>query len=195
MRITRKFITVFAVLLIASALLVACKPSPENPNLILATTTSTQDSGLLDEMIPEFEKATGYTVQTIAVGSGEAMKMGQECNADVLLVHSPAAEKDFMANNYGSDRRLVMHNDFIIVGPSSDPAGIKTAATSAEAFTKIADSKSPFISRADKSGTNSKELAIWKSLNITPEGDWYIRNRSGHGSLIDLLPNSLRISD
>ncbi len=186
MSITRRFTTLFAVLLIVSFVLVACKPSPENPNLILATTTSTQDSGLLDVMIPEFEKASGYTVQTIAVGSGEAMKMGQECNADVLLVHSPAAEKEFMANNYGSDRRLVMHNDFIIVGPSSDPAGIKAAATSAEAFTKIADSKSPFISRADKSGTNSKELAIWKSVNITPEGDWYIETGQGMGASLTI---------
>ena len=186
MSITRRFTALFAVLLIVAFVLGACKPSPENPNLILATTTSTQDSGLLDVMIPEFEKASGYTVQTIAVGSGEAMKMGQECNADVLLVHSPAAEKEFMANNYGSDRRLVMHNDFIIVGPSSDPAGIKAAATSAEAFTKIADSKSPFISRADKSGTNSKELAIWKSVNITPEGDWYIETGQGMGASLTI---------
>ena len=186
MSLTRRFTALFAVLLIVAFVLGACKPSPENPNLILATTTSTQDSGLLDVMIPEFEKATRYTVQTIAVGSGEAMKMGQECNADVLLVHSPAAEKEFMANNYGSDRRLVMHNDFIIVGPSSDPAGIKAAATSAEAFTKIADSKSPFISRADKSGTNSKELAIWKSVNITPEGDWYIETGQGMGASLTI---------
>ncbi|HSB65541.1 MAG TPA: substrate-binding domain-containing protein [Anaerolineales bacterium] len=159
-------------------------PKPANPDLILATTTSTQDSGLLDVLIPDFEQKTGYTVKTVAVGSGEAMKMGQECNADVLLVHSPAAEKDFMSNNYGSDRRLVMHNDFIIVGPSSDPAGIKGSATAVEAFTKIADAKAAFVSRADKSGTNSKELAIWKSANITPEGDWYIE--SGQGMLATL---------
>lgn len=159
-------------------------PKPDNPDLILATTTSTQDSGLLDVLVPDFEQKTGYTVKTVAVGSGEAMKMGQECNADVLLVHSPSAEKDFMSNNYGSDRRLVMHNDFIIVGPASDPAGIKDSATAIDAFTKIADSKSPFVSRADKSGTNSKELAIWKSANITPEGDWYIE--SGQGMLATL---------
>lgn len=159
-------------------------PKPANPDLILATTTSTQDSGLLDVLVPDFEQKTGYTVKTVAVGSGEAMKMGQECNADVLLVHSPSAEKDFMSNNYGSDRRLVMHNDFIIVGPASDPAGIKDSATAIDAFTKIADSKSPFVSRADNSGTNSKELAIWKSANITPEGDWYIE--SGQGMLATL---------
>ncbi len=157
---------------------------PSNPDLILATTTSTQDSGLLDVLIPDFEQKTGYVVKTVAVGSGQAMTMGQECNADVLLVHSPSAEKDFMSNNYGSDRRLVMHNDFIIVGPSSDPAGIKGSATAIDAFTKIANGKFPFVSRADKSGTNSKELAIWKSANITPEGDWYIE--SGQGMLATL---------
>lgn len=159
-------------------------PKPDNPDLILATTTSTQDSGLLDVLVPDFEQKTGYTVKTVAVGSGEAMKMGQECNADVLLVHSPSAEKDFMSNNYGSDRRLVMHNDFIIVGPASDPARIKGSATAVDAFTKITNAKAPFVSRADKSGTNSKELAIWKSANLTPEGDWYIE--SGQGMLATL---------
>jgi len=193
--------TLVSALLILSVFLAACAaatpvttqaptqaptevPKPANPNLILATTTSTQDSGLLDVLVPDFEKQTGYTVKTVAVGSGEAMKMGQQCNADVLLVHSPAAEKDFMSNNYGSDRRLVMHNDFVVVGPSADPSGIKGSATAVDAFTKIADAKSTFITRGDASGTNSKELAIWKSANITPEGDWYIE--SGQGMLATL---------
>ena len=197
MKASKSFVTFFAVLVVLSFVLAACgtatpvatqaptqPPKPSNPSLILATTTSTQDSGLLDVLVPDFEQRTGYTVKTIAVGSGEAMKMGQECNADVLLVHSPAAEKDFMSNNYGSDRRLVMHNDFIIVGPASDPAGIKGIKTAAEAFTKIADAKSIFVSRADESGTNSKELAIWKSANITPEGDWYVE--TGQGMLATL---------
>jgi tungstate transport system substrate-binding protein len=135
----------------------------------------------LDVLVPDFEQKTGYTVKTVAVGSGEAMKMGQECNADVLLVHSPAAEETFMSNNYGSDRRLVMHNDFVIVGPAADPAGINGMKTAVEAFTKISDTQSPFISRGDDSGTNAKELAIWKSANIIPEGDWYIE--SGQGML------------
>lgn len=203
MKTSKPLGTLFALLLIFSFALGACTTAapvttevpipvptlpiaPANPTLILATTTSTQDSGLLDVMVPDFEQRTGYTVQTIAVGSGEAMKMGQECNADVLLVHSPAAEKDFMSNSYGSDRRLVMHNDFIIVGPSTDPAGIKAAATSAEAFTKIADSKSPFISRGDNSGTNAKELGIWKRANITPEGDWYIETGQGMGASLTI---------
>jgi tungstate transport system substrate-binding protein len=112
--------------------------------------------------------------------------MGQQCNADVLLVHSPSAEKDFMSNNYGSDRRLVMHNDFVIVGPSADPAGIKGLASSVDASTKIADTKSPFITRGDASGTNTKELAIWKSANITPAGDWYIESGQGMGATLKI---------
>jgi tungstate transport system substrate-binding protein len=203
MKIIKQLNTVFAGLLILSFILAACTTAtpvatqaptqaptqivaPANPSLILATTTSTQDSGLLDVLVPDFEQKTGYTVKTVAVGSGEAMKMGQECNADVLLVHSPSAETDFMNNNYGSDRRLVMHNDFIIVGPASDPAGIKGSATAVEAFTKIANSQSPFVSRADKSGTNTKELAIWKAANITPSGDWYVESGQGMGATLKI---------
>src|SRR4030066_1373405 len=191
MKASKHLNTLFVSLLILSLVLAACSTATpvsteapiaaptqpialDNPNLILATTTSTQDSGLLDILVPDFQEKTGYTVKTIAVGSGEAMKMGQECNADVLLVHSPSAEKDFMSNNYGSDRRLVMHNDFIIVGPAEDPAGIQGVPTSVEAFTKIADSQSPFISRGDDSGTHSKEKGILKASNITPEGDWIL---------------------
>jgi tungstate transport system substrate-binding protein len=193
MKTSKNLNILFAILILFALSLAACSTStpsatqaakPENPNLILATTTSTQDSGLLDVLVPDFEQKTGYTVKTVAVGSGEAMKMGQECNADVLLVHSPAAEETFMSNNYGSDRRLVMHNDFVIVGPTTDPAGINGIKTAVEAFTKIADSQSPFISRGDDSGTNAKELAIWKSAKITPEGDWYIE--SGQGMLATL---------
>ena len=186
MKISKRLHISFAVLLIAAFMLVACSGSPKNPNQILATTTSTQDSGLLDVLVPDFQEKSGYTVQTIAVGSGEAMKMGQECNADVLLVHSPAAEIDFMSNNYGSDRRLVMHNDFIIVGPATDPAGIKGVTTGVEAFTKIADAQSPFVSRGDKSGTNSKELAIWKAATITPEGAWYLESGQGMGATLTI---------
>jgi len=197
MKASKQLTTLFAVLLVVSFILAACgsatpvatqapttPPKPENPNLILATTTSTQDSGLLDVLVPDFEQRNGYTVKTVAVGSGEAMKMGQQCNADVLLVHSPSAEKDFMSNNYGSDRRLVMHNDFVIVGPADDPAGIKSTSTAVEAFTKIAEAKAKFVSRGDESGTNTKELGIWKSANITPAGDWYIE--SGQGMLATL---------
>ncbi len=163
----------------------ACAPS--NPNLILATTTSTQDSGLLDVLIPAFEAKTGFKVQTVAVGSGAALKLGEEGNADVLLVHSPAAEKTFMDNNYGTDRRLVMHNDFIVVGPAADPAGIKSSTSAVDAFQKIANSSAQFISRGDASGTNTKELAIWKSANITPASQtWYVESGQGMGATLTI---------
>src|SRR5512135_2591141 len=132
---------VWAVLLfvgVAFGMVAVAPAQAQQRNLILATTTSTQDSGLLDVLIPAFEKKTGYFVKTIAVGSGQAMAMGQKGEADVLLVHSPEAEAKFMADGFGVDRRLIMHNDFIVLGPSSDPAAIKAAKTTPEAFRKIA---------------------------------------------------------
>jgi tungstate transport system substrate-binding protein len=160
---------------------------PANPNLILATTTSTQDSGLLDVLIPAFEAQSGFKVQTVAVGSGAALTLGQQGNADVLLVHSPASEVTFMSNGYGSDRRLVMHNDFIIVGPANDPAGVKTATSAVDAIQKIAASGTQFISRGDASGTNAKELALWKSANITPSGQaWYVESGTGMGATLTI---------
>ena len=156
-------------------------------NIILATTTSTQDSGLLDALLPLFEKKTGYFVKTIAVGSGQAMAMGRKGEADVLLVHSPEDEKTFMAEGYGIDRRLVMHNDFIIVGPPSDPAKIKGIKSVVEAFKKIAQSKSLFISRSDNSGTHAKEKAIWKAANIKPGGEkWYHETGLGMGQTLNV---------
>ncbi len=157
-------------------------PSPAGSrDIILATTTSTQDSGLLDVLIPAFEQATGYTVKTVAVGSGQALKMGTEGNADVLLVHSPAAEKDFMAAGSGVDRELVMHNSFLVVGPKSDPAGIKGMTSAADAFQKIVDSGATFVSRGDASGTEARELTYWKKLGAKPTGDHYIQTGQGMG--------------
>lgn len=157
--------------------------APSNPNLILATTTSTQDSGLLDVLIPLFEAESGYTVQTVAVGSGEAMKMGEEGNADVLLVHAPASEVAFMDGGFGTDRFLVMHNDFIIVGPAADPAGIKGQTSAVEAFKAIYNAGAPFITRGDDSGTHKKELALWKSAELTPAGlGWYVETGQGMGA-------------
>ena len=164
----------------------ACQSTPKVKDMILATTTSTQDSGLLDELIPAFQEDTGYVVKVVAVGSGEALKMGEQGNADVLLVHSPAAEAAFMEAGNGSERTLVMHNDFIIVGPEADPAGIKGTATAADAFTKIAEAQAPFISRGDDSGTHKAELAIWKKAGITPEGDWYQESGQGMGATLKI---------
>jgi tungstate transport system substrate-binding protein len=159
-----------------------------NPNIILATTTSTQDSGLLDVLVPMFEEQTGYTVQTVAVGSGEAIKMGQEGNADVLLVHSPAAEVTFMTDGWGKDRDLIMHNDFIIVGPADDPAKIKDLGP-ADAFKAIAAAGATFAARADKSGTSTKELGIWKKAELDPATEkpaWYLETGQGMGATLTI---------
>ena len=162
---------------------------PVNPNLIMATTTSTQDSGLLDVLVPMFESETGYVVKVVAVGSGQALQMGQDGNADVLLVHSPSAEKNYMAFAYGKERLLVMHNDFIIVGPASDPARIKGDTNAVDAFKKIAAAQALFISRGDASGTNTKELALWKSASVDPASTkpaWYVETGQGMGASLTI---------
>jgi tungstate transport system substrate-binding protein len=159
----------------------------QSKTIILATTTSTQDSGLLDVLIPVFEKKTGYFVKTIAVGSGQAMAMGQKGEADVLLVHSPAAEEKFVAEGYGINRRIIMHNDFVIVGPSEDPAKLKGMKSSSEAFKKIASEKTLFLSRGDNSGTHAKEKTIWKAAGINPEGEkWYQQTGLGMGQTLNV---------
>jgi tungstate transport system substrate-binding protein len=179
---------IFSALLVISILLVACGSSaPSNPNIILATTTSTQDSGLLDVLIPMFEEQTGYTVQTIAVGTGQALKMGEEGNADVLLVHAPTAEEEFMANGFGKDRASVMYNDFIIVGPQTDPAGILGFTSAIEAFEKIYELNATFISRGDDSGTHKKELDLWKKTELDPAGQtWYLESGQGMGATLTI---------
>ena len=150
-------------------------------SLILATTTSTQDSGLLDVLVPAFEAKTRVKVRTIAVGSGEALAMGRRGDADVLLVHSPAAEEDFMSEGQGVQRLAVMHNDFVLVGPSADPAGVK-GLDAVEAFRKIAAAKARFASRGDQSGTHKKELDLWKKAGVEPAGqDWYVSTGQGMG--------------
>jgi tungstate transport system substrate-binding protein len=177
------------VLGIVTLLLVSGGPlvQAQQKTIILATTTSTQDSGLLDVLIPVFEKKTGYFVKTIAVGSGQAMAMGQKGEADVLLVHSPAAEKKFVAEGYGINRRLIMHNDYIIVGPPEDPAKIKGLKSASESFKRIASAKALFLSRADKSGTHSKEMDIWKKAGLNPEGEkWYQQTGLGMGQTLNV---------
>lgn len=146
----------------------------ERSEIILASTTSTQDSGLFDVLLPEFTRAyPQYAVNVIAVGTGEALKLGERKDADVLLVHAPASEKEFIANGFGTERRLVMYNDFVLVGAESDPAGVKGMTDAAGAFAKIATAKARFISRGDDSGTNKKEIAIWKAASVEPGGEWY----------------------
>ncbi|BCJ87120.1 substrate-binding domain-containing protein [Effusibacillus dendaii] len=162
-------------------------PTPSNPNIILATTTSTQDSGLLDVLIPEFEKKTGYHVKTVAVGTGQALAMGEKGEADVLLTHAPSSEKKLVDNQTVINYQLVAHNDFILVGPPSDPAKIKGMKTAVEAFKAIANSKSTFISRGDNSGTDKMEKSLWKTANIQPKGaSWYQESGQGMGQTLNV---------
>jgi tungstate transport system substrate-binding protein len=162
------------------------KAAPANPSVILATTTSTQDSGLLDVLIPEYEKATGYKVKTIAVGTGQALAMGEKGEADVLLTHAPASENKLVDNQAAINYQLVMHNDFILVGPQSDPAKIKGMKSVAEAFKAISDSKSIFVSRGDDSGTDKKEKSLWEKVNIKTDGKWYQESGSGMGQTLNI---------
>jgi tungstate transport system substrate-binding protein len=167
---------------VASPLLTAAPPA--QPTVILATTTSTQDSGLLDDLLPRFQKETGYVVKTIAVGSGQAIAMGKRGEADVLLVHSPEAEKTLVAEGSGVNRRIVMHNDFILVGPPSDPAGIAKH-TAAESLQRIATTKSLFLSRGDNSGTHAQELKLWKAASLSADGQsWYQQTGQGMGQTL-----------
>lgn len=161
----------------------AAAPVPAVRDVILATTTSTVDSGLLDVLVPEFEKQTGYRVKVIAVGTGQALAMADRGEADVLLCHAPAEEKKRVDAGIVTNYRLVMHNDFIIVGPPEDPAGIKGKASVA-AFKAIAAKKALFVSRGDESGTHKKELAIWKEAGITPSGSWYQESGQGMGATL-----------
>jgi tungstate transport system substrate-binding protein len=163
----------------------------QNRDMILATTTSTQDSGLLDVLQPLFEEESGYKVKTIAVGTGQALEMGTKGEADVLLVHAPDAELELIDSGDAINRKRVMYNDFIIIGPSSDPAGIKGLDVK-QAFEKIAETNATFISRGDDSGTHKKELAIWKSINIDPkEMGNYLETGQGMGPTLNVSVEKL----
>ena len=178
---------IFIMVLILAANVMSAQAAPKQKNIILATTTSTQDTGLLDVLIPIFEKETGYFVKTIAVGSGQAMAMGQKGEADVLLVHSPDAEKKFVDEGFGVNRRLVMHNDFVIVGAGADEAKIKNTKSAAGAFKLIAAAEVLFVSRGDNSGTHSQEKKLWKAAGINPEGQkWYQQTGLGMGQTLNV---------
>ena len=192
----RKQLTGFGLLLVIITVLmsfiISCAqstpttpPKPTNPEVILATTTSTADTGLLDALLPIFEQKTGYKVKPI--GSGQAMTMGERGEADVLLVHSPDAEVKFTQAGHGINRRLLMHNDFVIVGPAADPAAIKGTALAADAFKKIASAKALFLSRGVNSGTDAAEQKIWKTAGIDPAGQtWYQQSGQGMGATLSV---------
>lgn len=193
----RRLGTLTLVVLMAASLAACSTPvaTPSAPakatattDLVLASTTSTQDSGLFDVLIPAFEKAYPlYKVKVIAVGSGEAMKLGEKKDADVLLVHSPAAEKSFVASGFGEARLPVMYNDFVLVGPAADPAKVKDDKKASEAFKEIAAAKAIFVSRGDDSGTYKKELSIWASATVDPKGQaWYLSTGQGMGETLKI---------
>lgn len=162
------------------------KNSKQEKSILLATTTSTQDSGLLDAILPIFEKESGMQVKVVAVGTGQAIQMGKDGDADVLLVHARKAEDEFVSSGYGLNAYDVMYNQFLIVGPKEDPAGISQIKSAADAFKAIAAAKATFVSRGDDSGTNKKELSIWKSANIKPQGDWYLSSGQGMGATLQM---------
>jgi tungstate transport system substrate-binding protein len=192
----KKLLPILLLTVLLASLAAGCTPAaaPAAPTiragtpdrLILATTTSTQDSGLLDYLLPLFEQEFNTSVDVIAVGTGQALQLGKDGNADVLLVHARAQEDAFMKEGHGTRREDVMYNDFIILGPQADPAGIKGMASAVEAFKKIAGAQATFVSRGDKSGTHTKELGIWKSAGITPEGDWYVSAGQGMGEVLTM---------
>lgn len=163
--------------------------------IILATTTSTKDSGLLDEILPEFTAETGWEVDVVSVGSGEAMQMGMDGEADVLLVHSPASEAEYVANGHADEdgRMDVMYNDFVVVGPEEDPAGVAENAgdDAIAAFEAIMENEATFVSRADDSGTHKKELSIWEKAELTPAGAWYVEAAAGMGDVINMTNEKL----
>lgn len=185
---------VLAMVLSMTAILSGCGSEEETTEskgtIILATTTSTKDSGLLDEILPVFEEESGYTVDVVSVGSGEAMTMGENGEADVLLVHSPAAEEEYVAGGHADEdgRMDVMYNDFVIIGPEADPAGVSANAAddAIAAFEDIMNSQSTFVSRAYESSTHSKELSIWEAAGLTPSGDWYVEAAAGMGDVITM---------
>jgi tungstate transport system substrate-binding protein len=181
---------------VASGLAVAvvlgglCLPAlgqaPQKRDIILATTTSTQDSGLLDTLVPLFEKRTGYRVKTIAVGSGQSLAMGARGDADLVLAHAPGLERKYVGEGAFVNRRMVMHNDFIIVGPAADPARVRPAKRVRDAFVRIAEGKAPFVSRGDKSGTHLLETELWEKVNVKPQGSWYIQAGQGMGAVLNI---------
>lgn len=163
-----------------------CSVQAASQVVILATTTSTQDSGLLDVVVPLFEKQTGYVVKTISIGTGQALALGGRGEADVVLVHAPEAEKKYVAEGTLMNRRLVMHNDFVVVGPKEDPAQIRSVKKASDALRRIAEKRETFVSRGDNSGTHQLEKRLWKEAGRDPIGHWYLESGQGMGQTLGI---------
>jgi tungstate transport system substrate-binding protein len=189
------FLAMFFMALVAGAQTQAAEVKEKN--VILSTTTSTQDSGLLDVLVPLFEKTTGHSVKTISVGTGQALALAAKGDADVALVHAPSLEKKYVADGKLQNRRLVMYNDFVLIGPKQDPAKIKSAKGALAAMKLIAQAKSPFVSRGDNSGTHSLEKTLWKEAGVEPKGEWYIEAGQGMGATLGIANerNAYTITD
>ena len=179
----KRFVVGLAALGILQIALI-CSVQAAGQIVILATTTSTQDSGLLDVVVPLFEKRTGYVVKTISVGTGQALALGGRGEADVVLVHAPEAEKKYLAEGTLTNRQLVMHNDFIVVGPKEDPAQIGGPKKASDALRRIGETKAAFVSRGDNSGTHQLERRLWKETGLDPNGDWYLQSGQGMGQTL-----------
>jgi len=180
----RRLFYLLAVLLATTLGAGAPAASAQSKVVILSTTTSTQDSGLLDVLVPMFERTAGYSVKTVSVGTGQALALAARGEADVALVHAPSLEKQYVADGKMHNRRLVMYNDFVLIGPAEDPAGVKGMIKVVEALKKIAGAQSRFVSRGDKSGTHVLELALWKQAGVEPKGAWYIESGQGMGQTL-----------
>lgn len=176
----------FACILMACLSVGAGADNDRNNTIRLATTTSTENSGLLNDLVPRFHAASGYQVHVIAVGTGKALRMGRDGDVDVVLVHAPAAEQNFVDAGYGEQRLPVMFNDFVIVGPHEDPAGIAEAKGSGDAMRRIASSRSLFVSRGDDSGTHKKERSLWNGAEVSPVGSWYREAGQGMGKVLQM---------
>ena len=171
---------------IAAGLLLALLGAPQRPDVLLATTTSTRDAGLLDSLLPVFERQTGYRVKVVAVGSGQALEMGRRGDADVVLSHAPDAERILADSGYFVRRRRVMHNDFLIVGPPGDPAGLRGMNDAVAALKRLAAHRGAFVSRGDRSGTHQLELGLWRRVSLSPDGGWYIESGQGMAATLQM---------
>lgn len=181
-----RLVAVLWVALVAAVSLSTGPALAQSTVVILSTTTSTQDSGLLDVLVPLFEKKTGLTVKTISVGTGQALALAARGEADVTLAHAASLEKKYVAEGKMTNRRLVMYNDFVIIGPPDDPAKIKGLPSALDALKRIAESQSRFVSRGDRSGTHVLELALWKQVGVEPKGAWYIESGQGMGQTLGI---------
>src|SRR5262249_36613923 len=182
----RRMLYLLAVLLAATVRAGAPAASAQSKVVILSTTTSTQDSGLLDVLVPMFERTTGYSLKTVSVGTGQALALAARGEADVALVHAPSLEMQYVADGKIHTRRLVMYNDFVLIGPAEDPAGIKGMPRAVEALKKVAAAQSRFVSRGDKSGTHVLEQALWKQAGVEPKGAWFIESGQGMGQTLSI---------